>query len=88
MNHELKTWPEPFDSIWEGKKLHEVRSTVDRQFSSGDTVTLRRWHPKSKTYSGRRVVAHIGYVTAGGEWGIPDGLCVFSLLNIFRTEGP
>jgi len=76
--HELKTWPEPFDAIWNGKKTFEVRKN-DRGFEVGDVVVLREYTPSTGVYSGRQVSAKIGYVLTG--WGLPDGICVFSLLD-------
>jgi len=76
--HELKTWPEPFNAIWNGKKTFEVRKN-DRRFEVGDLVVLREYDPSVGVYSGRQVSAAIGYVLTG--WGLPDGMCVFSLLD-------
>jgi hypothetical protein len=79
--HELKTWPEPFDSVAEGKKTYELRVN-DRGFQSGDLLLLRRYDPMTRRYTGRELSARIGYITIGGEWGLPAGLCVFSLLDV------
>lgn len=40
MVHDLKTWPEDFDAIAEGRKRHEVRSTADRKFAVDDDLRL------------------------------------------------
>ena len=36
--HDLKTWPEFFDAILDGRKTFEVRDTRDRDFAVGKTA--------------------------------------------------
>lgn len=80
-HHVLKCYPEPFDVTAVGLKLHEVR-TNDRGYAPGDTVELERWDPITRKRTGQRLRARIGHVTAGGTWGLPESLCVFSLLDV------
>lgn len=42
--HHLKTWPEPFQAVIDGRKRHEVR-VDDRGFAVGDVLTLKEWDP-------------------------------------------
>ena len=79
MHHDLKCWPEPFKEAIEGRKRYEVRK-FDRDFKTGDTVTLHEFDPVSGNYSGRSAGWVIGYVTKPGEWLLPEGVCVFSLM--------
>lgn len=83
--HELKTWPEPFQAIVEGKKRFEVRED-DRGFAVGDRLVLLEWAPDGSAlrggYTGRRFVATVTYLVPGGRWGLPERLCVMSI------EGP
>ncbi len=79
MTHELKTWPEPFCAVWSGAKRHEIRKD-DRGFKPADFVKLREWDPATSEYTGRELVYSIGFISHGPDWGLPEGLCVFSLV--------
>lgn len=39
IEHELKTWPDFFDAIWNNEKHFELRKD-DRGFQAGDTLLL------------------------------------------------
>lgn len=79
--HELKCHPTPFGLVAIGLKLHEVR-VFDRPYESGDRVRLRRWDPATGKHTGQTIEARIGHVTLPGDWGLPENLCVFSLLDV------
>lgn len=84
--HELRTWPEPFEALWEGRKVHEVRR-MDRPFSVGDTLRLREWDPRRDPnirYTGREVRARISYISLPATFGLADDVCVMSLVGIER----
>jgi hypothetical protein len=83
--HELKTWPDMFQGIWDGKKHHEVRKN-DRGYKVGDFLELREWQPSEEPlrvtiegYSGRRILAEVTWMTTGGSFGLPTDLCVLSI---------
>jgi hypothetical protein len=75
-NHDLKTWNNYFQAVWDRDKLFEVRWD-DRGYQKGDTVRLREWdHAGScdcgskdhadtcARYSGREITGVITYVIA------------------------
>jgi len=74
----LKTWPEPFQAVVEGRKAYEIRVN-DRNFKVGDFLCLLEWDPEDMTYTGREVEATVTYMTPGGKWGIPENLCVMGI---------
>jgi hypothetical protein len=85
--HSLKTWPEPFTAILEGRKRYEIRHD-DRGFAVGDELELKEWNPtplldnvfsRSVGYTDRVIRARVLYMTHGGSWGLPAGLCVLSI---------
>lgn len=80
--HELKTWPEYFQSVYDGVKNFEIRKN-DRSFQKGDLVILKEWDPNALTekfgYTGREIKAEIGYVLSNFQ---KEGFVAFSLLNV------
>ena len=76
--HCLKTWPEPFEALWEGLKTYEYRRD-DRDFQVGDELVLQEWDPETEEYSGRSLKAKVQYMSRGPDWGIPDGYCCMSI---------
>lgn len=87
--HELKCWPEPFEALRSGAKLHEYRRD-DRGFAVGDRLLLRRWDPESASYSGRAVEVAVTYISRGPGFGIPEGYVVMSvdLVRDFKLTVP
>lgn len=84
MEHDLKTWAEPFQAIVDGLKTHEIRKP-DRNFNPRDTLLLREWIPEFNAYTGREIRVRVTYVTHGGTWGLPAGLCVMSIRQIDKV---
>jgi hypothetical protein len=81
--HTLKTWPEPFQAIVDGRKGFEIRKD-DRGFAVGDRLVLHEWDPSPKDhrleprgYTGRYIRCRVDYIARG--WGMPSDLCVMSL---------
>lgn len=84
--HELKCWPEPFEALLEGRKVHEYRKD-DRRFGLGDILWLREFVPagtrnggfEDDRYTGRETRRLVTYVSRAPFYGIPDGYVVMSL---------
>ena len=69
-HHDLKTHPSAFAAVKSGQKRHEVRVN-DRDYMTGDTVTLREWDPSVDNYVTRGYTTNaldftIGHVTQVG----------------------
>ncbi len=76
--HELKTWPEAFEAMVQGVKVHEIRKD-DRDFRVSDTLLLREWDPEAGVYSDRWIEVEITYLSRGPDWGLPEGVVVMSI---------
>ena len=76
--HDLKTWPDYYDSIAIGVKTFEVRKN-DRDYHDGDTLILLRYDPKTRNYTGERMVKTVRYVMYGGQFGIAPDYCVMAI---------
>jgi hypothetical protein len=76
ITHDLKTWPEFFQAIWEGKKLFELRQN-DRNFRVGDILLLREWNPDTREYTERCIQAEVTYILHSDI--LPLGYVVLSL---------
>lgn len=85
--HELKTWPEQFRAVIDGKKRHEFRKN-DRDFRVGDTLGLREWDPETQRYTGSFWSYTVTWITHGGAFGIPEGYCVMSIAPVGREGTP
>lgn len=84
--HQLKTWPEPFQALWEGTKFHELRKD-DRGYVVGDWLVLNEWDPETQRYSGRSVRAVVTYITRNVQgWGLAPGFCIMSLGILRRMQ--
>ncbi len=83
--HDLKTWPEPFQAVLDGIKHHEIRID-DRGYAVGDVLRLREFRVdvslgvySEGEYTGRARRVRVTYKTPGGAWGLPGNLCVMSI---------
>lgn len=82
--HKLKTWPQPFEAVLSGEKTFEWRKD-DRGVEQNDLVMLEEWDPELG-YTGRRVTGSIGYVLRAPAFGVPEGFCVFSVIELDDVE--
>lgn len=76
--HYLKTWSEYFDAVALGNKTFEVRQN-DRDFKEGDILTLQRYCPEKKEYTGEEVSVRITYILQGGSFGVKRGFVVMGI---------
>lgn len=54
-------WPLYFEAICSGRKTYEVRLN-DRDYREGDAILIREYDPTDDSFSGRVILAQIGYV--------------------------
>lgn len=79
--HILKTWPIYFDAVKRGEKTFEVRRD-DRGFQKGDIVVLKRFDPTRAEIlqeNAPTMEFRIGWILAGGQFGVEPGYVVMSL---------
>ncbi len=81
MIHELKTWPEPFQAIFQGRKTFDIRRN-DRNFQYADMVNLREWEPQYRAYTGRELLRTVSHIEYGPNWELPPGVCVMALKKL------
>lgn len=72
--HYLKTWPEPFAAILDGRKMFEVRVN-DRGFEVADRLVLQEYEPGSAEFTGAYVSTEVTYMLQGA-FGLPENVCV------------
>jgi hypothetical protein len=84
--HELKTWPEFFSAILDGRKPFEIREN-DRDFDVGDVLHLREWEPDRCAYTGRETRVRVTYFVGRGAWGLPPNLCVMGIAPLPSSSG-
>lgn len=79
MEHDLKTWPQFFAAVLEGRKTFELRQD-DRGFKVGDTLNLQEWDPETGAFTGRSVIRRVTYLARDvPEFGLQSGFVVLSL---------
>ena len=79
--HDLKTYPDPFQDIIDGKKFFEYRWN-DRNFQVGDLLRLNEYTPHASCdgmYTGRVAITRVSYILHGGNYGIPSGYCIMGI---------
>lgn len=86
--HELKCWPSVFQAVANGEKTWEFRLN-DRDFQVGDVLALVEWDPHKRYAVGpeyRQLKMRVTYIMYGGQFGIPVGYCVMSIVPL-HSEG-
>jgi hypothetical protein len=75
--HELKTWPEYWQDVFDNLKNFEVRFN-DRDFKVGDLLFLREWDPKTETYTGRVTRRNVIYTLDNPQY-VKEGYIIMGL---------
>jgi hypothetical protein len=83
--HRLKIDPAPFQAVVKGLKPFEYRKN-DRDFQVGDLVLLTEW--EKGAFTGKEICETITYILHGGQYGIPEGYCIFSFEKEPKTLRP
>ncbi len=76
--HELKTWPGPYEAMEDGRKPFEYRKN-DRDYREGDVLRCRKWSPVSGDYTGDELRRLVTYVLGERTFGVPAGYAVLGL---------
>lgn len=82
--HDLKTWPEHFQSIKRREKTFEIRKDDDRGYRAGDFLRLKEFDPVTETYSGDEITVLVPYLLAGGIFGLQPGYVCMSIEPIHQ----
>jgi ParB family transcriptional regulator, chromosome partitioning protein len=77
VRHSVKCWPEYYREVAKGNKLFEVRKN-DRNYKTGDLLTLMEWNPALGSYTGNSVTVKIGYILAEHA-GLKPGFICFQI---------
>jgi hypothetical protein len=87
-HHILKCESTFWGDVADGHKAFEVRKD-DRGYRVGDTLCLKNWRSDRQGYSHeftglqeKVVMAHVGYLLYGGQFGIEPDFVVLGLTNV------
>ena len=84
MEHELKTWPDFFQQVWNRRKPFEYRLN-DRNFKKGDILKLKEYIPQLKEFTGREMRVFVVDI-----WkkipGMPEDYCIMSIASILPPK--
>jgi hypothetical protein len=64
--HHLKSWPQFFRPIREGKRTHELRRN-DRGFAIGDLLILHEFDPATQLFTGQACEVEVTSITSFAE---------------------
>jgi hypothetical protein len=85
--HEVKSWPEFFNALKEGRKTFDIRRDDRRPaYAAGHHLMLREWDPDKGQYTGEQIRKRITDVQYSGgsaaRRGIRDGYVGLSLADV------
>jgi len=85
--HHLKSWPQYFGPISEGRRTHELRRN-DRGFEVGDFIVLEEFDPVKQEYTGKRCEVEITSMTSTSQpcamssEALDPAFCILSIRRI------
>jgi hypothetical protein len=79
--HHLKCWPVSFQAMKRGPKTFEYRKN-DRDYQIGDILHQEEWNEITSKYTGDTLDQKITYLLMGGQFGIPEGYCIMSVVPV------
>lgn len=62
--HLVKSWPQFFQPMLDGRKKHDMRNMRDRNYKVNDTLVLKEYDPFKGEYTGRAARFLITYITS------------------------
>jgi len=77
ITHYLKTWPEYYRAVADGRKRFEIRKD-DRGFQVGDRLVLQEYEPGSDLYTVRETTVRVTYILRSRQF-LPEGYCAMSI---------
>jgi hypothetical protein len=77
MKHELKTWPEYYNAVFDGTKTFEVRKN-DRNYQVNDVLYLREWDPLRETYTGSVTKVCVTYILSDPAF-VKEGFVIMGI---------
>ena len=84
MIHKLKTHPEYFEAVLQGRKNFEIRQN-DRNFKVGDWLELHEYDPKTNEYTARVILTRVSYMT---DFAQQPGFVVMAIKEPKLCENP
>lgn len=95
--HELKSWPEYFWPIVDGRKKFDIRSEEDRLFEVGDVLLFREYDPHADDgvhsfpdprsgYTGASIRVVITYILRNSQIFLPKNYVCMSITTVMYDE--
>lgn len=82
VRHRLKTWPEFFKAVADGRKKFELRKD-DRGFEPGDLLELVEFDPERGRETGTpSIICKAGYILRGPCFGLEAGFCIIQIRSM------
>lgn len=85
--HFLKTWPEHYQAVLDGRKRFEWRKD-DRGFTEGDVLVLQEYDPQREEYTGEALSVEVTHIVRGPipAFALPEGYAMMSIRSLVATN--